>query len=71
MLDFITKTVSKIFGSKSEKDIKEVTPLVEKTKEEFAKLSTISNDELRGKTAEFKQRISEYLSDIARKIAES
>ncbi len=71
MLDFITKTVSKIFGSKSEKDIKEVTPLVEKTKEEFAKLSSISNDELRGKTVQFKQRISEYLSDIARKIAEN
>ena len=71
MLDFINKAVTKIFGSKSEKDIKEVTPLVEQTKAEFAKLKSLSNDELRNKTVDFKRRIKEYVADIDLKIAEN
>jgi len=69
MLDFINKTVAKIFGSKSSKDIKEIAPLLEKTKAEFAKLSSLSNDALRGKTDDFKKRISEYLSEMDTEIA--
>jgi len=70
MLDFLNKAVTKIFGSKSDKDIKEVTPLLEKTREEFPKLAPLSNDELRGKTAFFRQRIREYLAEVEREIAE-
>ncbi len=70
MLDFINKTISKIFGSKSDKDIKEAMPLVEKTKEEFAKLASVSNDVLRNKTVDFKKRIKEYLADIDRQVEE-
>jgi len=65
MLGFL----SKVFGSKSDRDIKHIRPLVEKIKEEFAKLEALSNDELRGKTAEFKQRIAEYLADIDEEVA--
>ena len=65
MLGFLTK----IFGSKSERDIKLVQPLVVKINEEYAKLSSISNDELRGKTIEFKERIATFLTDIDAKIA--
>ncbi|RYY18797.1 MAG: preprotein translocase subunit SecA, partial [Sphingobacteriaceae bacterium] len=54
MLGFI----SKLFGNKSERDVKGVQPLVEKIKAEFAKLDQISNDELRAKTIDFKARIS-------------
>ncbi|GAA4805368.1 preprotein translocase subunit SecA [Olivibacter ginsenosidimutans] len=64
MLGFL----SKIFGSKSDRDIKHIRPLVEKIKEEFAKLEALSNDELRAKTAEFKQRIADYLADIDEEI---
>ena len=52
--------ISKLFGSKSNRDIKLIQPLVEKTKEEYAKLSAISNDELRQKTLDFKVRIKQY-----------
>jgi len=65
MLGFLTK----IFGSKSERDIKSIQPLVVKINEEYAKLSSISNDELRAKTIEFKGRISSFLTDIDGKIA--
>ncbi|WP_299286327.1 preprotein translocase subunit SecA [uncultured Mucilaginibacter sp.] len=57
MLGFI----SKLFGNKSERDVKGVQPLVEKIKAEFAKLEQISNDELRAKTLDFKARIASAL----------
>ena len=62
--------ISKLFGSKSNRDIKLIQPLVDKTKEEYSKLSTLSNDELRQKTLDFKARIKEYLAEIDIKIAE-
>ncbi|GGC25009.1 protein translocase subunit SecA [Parapedobacter defluvii] len=65
MLTFL----SKIFGSKSERDIKHIYPLVEKIKVEYAKLESLTNDELRAKTIDFKRRITEYLADIDAEIA--
>jgi len=65
MLGFLAK----IFGSKSERDIKSIQPLVVKINEEYAKLSSISNDELRAKTGEFKDRIATFLADIDGKIS--
>jgi preprotein translocase subunit SecA len=65
MLGFLAK----IFGSKSERDIKAIQPLVVKINEEYAKLSSISNDDLRAKTIEFKGRISAFLTDIDGKIS--
>ncbi len=62
--------LSKLFGgNKSEKDVKQIMPLVKKTNEFFAQYQTLSNDQLRGKTAEFKDRISQHLTDIDAQIA--
>ncbi|ADY53212.1 protein translocase subunit secA [Pseudopedobacter saltans DSM 12145] len=66
MLNFI----SKIFGSKSDRDIKAIRPIVDKINEEFDKLSSLSHDELRGRTLNFKHRIQESLSEINGKIIE-
>jgi len=66
MLSFINK----IFGSKSDRDVKAAKPLVEKIKAEYEKLSGLSNDELRAKTADFRNRIKEGLKEIDDKIAE-
>ena len=66
MLGFLNK----LFGSKSDRDIKLIQPLVEKTKEEYSKLANISNDELRLKTVEFKERIQAFLTDIDKQIAD-
>jgi preprotein translocase subunit SecA len=66
MLNFI----SKLFGSKSERDVKVLLPIVEKVKAEYARLGGLSNDELRAKTIAFKQIIQEGLADIDSQIAE-
>ncbi len=62
--------LSKLFGSKSDRDIKIIQPLVEKTKEEYAKLAVLSNDDLRQKTVDFKARIAAFLADIDKEIAD-
>ena len=64
-MSLITKTLSKLFGgNKYEKDIKLIEPLVVKINEEYAKLSSLSHDQLRNKTNEFKDRIKAHLSEI-------
>ncbi|MEM7551697.1 MAG: preprotein translocase subunit SecA [Bacteroidota bacterium] len=68
MINLITKGVAKIFGTKSDRDIKNVLPLVEEIKTEYAKLENISHDELRAKTEEVKADIQSHLSEIDSKI---
>jgi len=69
MLDFIAKGLTKVFGTKSDRDIKEVLPVVEQINIEFAKLKELSNDELRAKTNDVLDRINQYLRDIDDEIA--
>ncbi|WP_113663665.1 preprotein translocase subunit SecA [Pedobacter nanyangensis] len=64
MLGFLAK----IFGSKSERDIKALQPIVAQINEEYAKLSSLSNDEIRNKTIEFKAVIASALASIDEKI---
>ncbi|MBV8390396.1 MAG: preprotein translocase subunit SecA, partial [Mucilaginibacter sp.] len=66
MLNFI----SKLFGSKSERDVKAIQPIVEKIKEEFSKLSGISHDDLRAKTIAFKETIKQGLAEIDAELHE-
>src|SRR3712207_6441018 len=64
--------ISKLFGgSKSEKDVRTIQPLVVKINQYFNEYNAISNDELRGKTAQFRQRIQQHLSDTDAAIAEA
>src|SRR5689334_15948922 len=64
--------LSKLFGgSKSEKDVKQILPLVTKINEHFRSYQSLSNDELRHKTVEFRTRISDHLKDIDAQIADT
>src|SRR6476661_5168201 len=64
--------LSKMFGgSKSEKDVKLILPLVTKVNQAFDSLRSISNDELRNKTTEFRQRIQDHLKAIDEQIADT
>lgn len=56
--------LSKLFGgNKSEKDVKIITPYIAKINAFFEQYKLLSNDELRNKTAEFKQRIKKHLTE--------
>ncbi len=65
MLGFISKMFG---GSKSEKDIKQIAPIVDEINKHFNSFASISNDELRGKTLQFRNRIKEHLSGIDSEI---
>jgi len=65
------KLISKILGgNKSAKDVKQLSPLVEKINQYFSSYAALSNDELREKTTEFKSRISKHLEPIQTQITE-
>ena len=67
----IVNSLLKVFlGDKSGKDLKKLTPLVDDINIEFDKLSSISNDQLRNKTIEFKKVISDQTSDINKSIGD-
>ena len=61
MLGALSKTIKKILGSKADRDLKEVTPLVEQIKAVYPSLASLSNDELREKTSLFKAKIKEHI----------
>jgi preprotein translocase subunit SecA len=56
-MGLIDSLIKKFFGSKSDRDIKEVQPIVDKVLEEYAKLSTLSNDQLRELSNNLKLKI--------------
>lgn len=70
MLDFLNKAISKVFGTKSDRDLKDLNPIVPQVAAEYEKLQGLSHDELRAKTIEFKNQIRDYVSEFDTRIAE-
>lgn len=60
MLSFITK----IFGTKSDKDIKLIMPIVEEINRYFEEFNSLSDEEIKAKTQEFKDYIREQSREI-------
>ena len=63
------KLIAKLFGTKSEKDIKRIMPLVEQTKQEGEKLKSVSHDELRNETKKIQEFINSELKGIDDQLA--
>ncbi|MDI6401245.1 preprotein translocase subunit SecA [Balneolaceae bacterium ANBcel3] len=70
MLDKIFAGISKIMGSKSERDIKKIQPVVDEIKSYEEEMRKLTDDELKGKTEEFKQLIQEATAPTQQKIDE-
>ena len=58
-----------IFGKKSDRDIKEVTPIINKIKEEYSRISKLSNDGLREESDRLKNIIDERIKAEEDEIA--
>ena len=65
MLNIISKILG---GNKSEKDVAKINPIVTKINQYYNQYQSLTNDELRNKTVEFKQRIKDFLKDIDTQI---
>ena len=61
----INTLLGKIFGTKNEREVKRLQPRVEAINALEPKIQKLSDEQLRGKTAEFRARIQERLSSIA------
>ncbi len=59
-------TLQKIFGSKNERELNRLRPLVQAINEKEPEMEALSDDQLRAKTAEFRERLSrgETLDDF-------
>ena len=62
--------LKKIFGNKSQRDLKEIQPWVDKIKAAYPAIESLSNDELRARTQAIMQRLQESVADDRKKIEE-
>jgi len=61
--------MTKLFGNKSQRDLKEITPYVKKIQAVYPSIEVLSNDELRARTDLIKQRIQDYVADERAQVA--
>ena len=66
LVEFITK----LFGNKSQKDMREIMPYVEKIKVVYEEIDALSNDALRARSAALMARIQERVADKKARIVE-
>lgn len=66
LFDFATK----LFGNKYEKDLKEINPVIDQIKAFYPSIESLSNDDLRQKTTDFKAQIQEAVATKRNTISE-
>ncbi len=69
-MDILSKIIKVFFGSKADKDRKEILPYVEKIKALYPTISALTNDELRERSAALSRKISEAIAKDESHIAE-
>jgi preprotein translocase subunit SecA len=67
---FINKILGKFLGSKADKDMTEIAPLLELIKKEYERISLLSNNELRAESARLKELIKDRIKPEEDRIAE-
>jgi len=51
--------LTRVFGTKADRDLRSLLPIIGRINAEYAQLASLSEDELKGKTAEFRRRLAE------------
>jgi preprotein translocase subunit SecA len=69
-MGFLDTVLKSFLGDKNAKDLKEIKKVVDKIKKVEPAIEQLSDDELRGKTQEFKEKIAAATEDITKQIAE-
>jgi preprotein translocase subunit SecA len=67
-MSILNRVLNVFVGDKSSKDLKSIQPIVSEILEQEKKLSTISNDDLRKKTNNFKSQIQDIRTPLLEKI---
>ena len=66
----LANVIRKIFGSKSDKDMKLVKPILDKVLAAYPAIDALSNDELRARSAALRARVLEVEAPFEKRIAE-
>ena len=66
----VTGIIRNVFGTRHDRERRRLQPLVDQINEEYARLQTISEDELRSQTSKFRARLDEATGELKRRIAE-
>ena len=61
--------LGKIFGNKYDKDVKNIMPIVKQINDKYSSFSSLNNDQLRSKTKELKNKISEHIKTEKEEIS--
>ena len=69
-MDFLSKIIKLFFGSKAEKDRKEIEPYVQKVRDVYPSIKALSNDELRAKSAALMKKIADFIAGDEAHIVE-
>ncbi|HZU33655.1 MAG TPA: preprotein translocase subunit SecA, partial [Candidatus Angelobacter sp.] len=65
----IGKTLAKVFGTSNEREVKRMRPLIDQINGLEPQMQQLTDEQLRGKTAEFRARIKERTKEIDAEIA--
>ncbi len=55
--------IKKLFGSKAERDFREIKETLEKTLRTYEEIKALDNDQLRAKTQDFRERIASHVAE--------
>ena len=53
--------LKKLFGNKSQRDLREIQPYVDRILAEYAKIESLDNDELRRRVTDIREQIQDCL----------
>ena len=62
--------LKKLFGNKSQRDLREIQPYVDRILAEYAKIESLDNDELRRRVTDIREQIQESVAPEKARIAE-
>ena len=69
-MDILATLIKAVFGSKADKDRKEIEPYLQKIKAVYPEIEALTNDGLRARSEELKRRIADYIASDEARIVE-
>ncbi len=69
-MNIINSVLTKLFGTKYDKDMKEIEPIVAKIREIYPTISALTNDELRAHTKALRKQISDAIAEDQKRVEE-
>ena len=68
-MSVLTNVITKIFGKKSDKDLKKILPIVEQINQHFDMLKPLSDDDLKAKFNDIKYELKNLIAANKKKLS--